>query len=96
MSSVYDLIGEFGIAQPTSIHDLLALGDLLDTDWKRNIPKNFSPQDGTNSMILDSDGHEYKGHYAADLSGSEQPSYNGWFTSSCVQIYKPMAWRRCV
>lgn len=44
------------------------------------------------------DGRELVAHWASDLSGDEQPPFQGWFTASgrgFIQISQPMFWRQC-
>ena len=70
----------------------------LDTG-ERWQPIKTAPKDATEVRVLMRDGtmHE-KAHWASDLSGEDQPAFQGWFipspdTSGFREIEEPTHWR---
>lgn len=59
------------------------------------MPMNLAPKTAKWITVQDQDGQEKRAHWASDLSGEEQPPFEGWFTESgreFVQIF-PIQWR---
>jgi hypothetical protein len=44
-------------------------------------PMESAPQDATNVYVRLADGRECVAHFACDLSGEEQPGFEGWFVA---------------
>lgn len=63
--------------------------------WK---PISDAPRNATWINVRMKDGTVQRAHWASDLSGEEQPPFEGWFVrdgESFRQIAQPMAWREC-
>lgn len=58
-------------------------------------PMKTAPRDATEIVGLMPDGNERTIHWASDLSGSEQPPFEGWFyrLGSRYVGCEPVKWR---
>jgi len=66
--------------------------DLKLEDWRL---MKSAPKTATWVQVRLKDGSIIRAHYAEDLSGEEQPPFQGWFKdggNQFVEVY-PIAWR---
>ena len=56
-------------------------------------PIATAPKNATWIEVIMSDGTTLEAHWAQDLSGEDQPPFQGWFNRKLVQIETPDGWR---
>lgn len=66
----------------------------MNTSWQ---PMSSAPRNATWVELRGKDGLVERAHWASDLSGEDQPPFEGWFKESTkcfVGInFEPVAWR---
>lgn len=65
----------------------------LNMNWN---PIKTIPKDCTEVIILSENGKEYTGHYACNLSGEEQPAFEGIFYKTgnyYSEVPRPISWK---
>lgn len=84
-------------AQEEALDLAVYLQKLLDIEegWR---PMDEAPKNATWVFVRLPDGAEVAAHWASDLSGEEQPPFEGWFvggkhTSGFRQVKDPVLWR---
>jgi hypothetical protein len=56
-------------------------------------PISTAPRNATDVYVRMSDGTIYRAHWACDLSGEDQPSYKGWFTTVHNRFFEVLYYR---
>lgn len=63
-------------------------------EWQ---PMKTAPRNATDVRLKLKNGETVIGHWASDLSGEDQPPFEGWFEKkphlNCFTEVKPFAWR---